>query len=91
MKIPHKWTELPCCIRESLIRSVDDLDYDHYESSRAQAIENLLNNPENESINYNKVQAYYAGLNEVEFLGIVTIQWCYLRTELEAVEKLLPI
>lgn len=89
MKIPNKWTELPCCIQESLVRSVD-LNYDPYESSRAQEIEDLLNNPEDEPINYNKVQDYYSGLTEVEFLGIVATQRGYLRAELEAVEALLP-
>ena len=59
---PKHWTDLPYDLRDHLIESIDELDYDSYESSRAEAIEALHNDPDwgsDTQRNNERIQAVY--------------------------------
>lgn len=65
---PAKWQDLPYSIQESIIGNCD-LEYDSYESSRAEAIENLLNG--NGYDNDDVVQHYYSQMSDDELFELI--------------------
>ncbi len=68
MKRPEKWTGLPSALQKNLMHHDIELDYDCYDSSRVEAIENLLHNPEMWTTNFNIVQRYYESLSNEQLV-----------------------
>jgi hypothetical protein len=91
---PEKWTDLPYCVRETLVKLVDDLEYDRYESCRAEAIEKLLSDewltygldtPEN----VRRVQAFYEGLGNDGYRTMLLNLQISLKRQLDEVTDIL--
>lgn len=71
MKLPDQWVFLPYQIREKLIDIVD-LEYDPYESSKAEIKESLLYGEIPSCCrNYKTIQTKYKSLTEEEMRKIV--------------------
>lgn len=84
---PQLWSDLPYCLRERLAENCN-LKYDGYESSRAEALSDLMNGidyRDNEKI----VQNYYSELKDEDLSYHVRSQLNSLKSQSEELEKLL--
>lgn len=67
---PKSWKELPGPVLESILWDID-LDYDSYESSKAEAVHELMCNPDCSHTNGMIVSAYWKALSDESFDWIV--------------------
>lgn len=69
MKRPEHWYSLPYAIQIELVKSNSvELEYDSYESSRSEAMWELLNYESYETKNSKIIQCYYESLKDEELL-----------------------
>jgi len=63
MNRPKKWYDLPYNLRLSMAENTE-LEYDSYESSRAEALDNLMCDPPYYDENNGRVQARYESFSD---------------------------
>ena len=68
MKRPENWDQLPYYLKEDLLESMDHLEYDPYESSRQDAIHELLCDGTACSRNYRLAQVRYKAMSDDELV-----------------------
>lgn len=90
MNRPKNWYELPWAIREDLVNRCE-LEYDEYESSFVEAVDNLLNEPTyHYYANNNKVVQYrYENMTDVELVEMAKGHIGYLKVQIEDIETML--
>jgi len=69
MKRPIKWHYLPYNLMEYVAENAD-LEYDSYESSKAEAVSSLLNDPNYYYCNCRTAQHYYDNIDDAQLMKI---------------------
>jgi len=77
---PKSWNELPSQLLEDILWDIEDLDYCPYDSSKAECINDILNESITDT-NKKIVNAYWQGLSNERFE-------VYVRNRLESAKRL---
>jgi hypothetical protein len=83
---PTTWEEVPHSLLHNLLWDMD-LDYDPYESSKAEAIDNIVNGIISQ-INEGVIKSYWNGLSEKDFQSKVKSTKEELIRQLELLTRL---
>lgn len=67
---PSKWQDCPSEILEDILSNID-LEYDHYESSKAEEIHIILNSRLSNRINEYLLEDYWNKLTEIQFVNLI--------------------
>ena len=85
---PKNWWELPWAIREDLANRCE-LEFDLYESSHVEAVDDLLNDPKYYADNNKVVQYRYESMTDVELVEMAKGHISYLKVQIEDIEAML--
>ena len=88
MKKPKTWNQLPTRLLEEILWDIEDLDYEPYESNKAECIHNILNEGITDT-NKKIVNAYWQALSDESFISKVRGQLQGAKYYVAALEALL--
>ena len=90
MNRPDKWYKLPTHIVAHIANNLNELDYDPYESSRAEAIDQITNgyyDDMNWHTNYQYMQDAYNAYNDEELIALIKDTANGLRSQAETLDN----
>jgi hypothetical protein len=85
---PKNWDALPYAIREHIVDTCD-LDYCRYESSFAEAVHNLLNDPFYYPANNMMAQQRYESMSDADLMDIAKCHIRSLEYQIETIKTML--
>ena len=88
MKKPKSWNQLPHRLLEEILWDIEDLDYEPYESNKAECIHGILNENVSDT-NRRVINAYWQALSDESFLEMVRREIRESKWYVEILEKLL--
>ena len=88
MTRPKLWHQLPFPLCERMGEN-SNLEYDHYESSHAEALHNVLCNPTYWDKNNKIIQKLYEGITDEQLKKMADEEVQTMRYRIEAINKML--
>ena len=88
MTRPKLWYQLPAPLCERMATNAN-LEYDHYESSHADALDKLLNDPTYSTDNNEIVQKLYEGVTDEQLKTMAAEEVQAMRYKINAINNML--